>query len=233
MAEKTPKYKPVKITPELLRTPECVECFTDIRTNCHGVLGSLETHTEELFDTLNQKFNQKTDIAIKQMEVKTDDSVKKYLEKQEQKHDNQFNEHIRKQVISHDEKYDKYLEKQDKRENKRSLYNVLIVGILVSILGYSLLEQKTIGETLILLKQDIDAKPSKKEVPTMTEMQMLRELGDEYNRNVFVRKIRVTADTSAYFWSKINIYGSLMRGGGDKFYKEEYDKVMKEKVKVN
>jgi len=55
-------------------------------------------------------------------------------------------------------------------------------------------------------------KADKKEVPTMNEIRMLRELGDEYNRSVFVRKPYVNADTSAYYWSKKNIYGSELRG---------------------
>lgn len=55
-------------------------------------------------------------------------------------------------------------------------------------------------------------KANKKDVPTLNEIRMLRDLGDQYNRSVFVKKQNINADTSAYFWSKKNIYGSELRG---------------------
>jgi len=56
-------------------------------------------------------------------------------------------------------------------------------------------------------------KANKADVPTLNEIKMLRDLGDQYNRSIFVRKSVITSDTSAYFWSKKNIYGSELRGG--------------------
>lgn len=55
-------------------------------------------------------------------------------------------------------------------------------------------------------------KADKKEVPTMNEMRMLMELGDAYNRSIFIKKDRIIADTSAYYWARKNIYGSELRG---------------------
>jgi hypothetical protein len=87
----------------------------------------------------------------------------------------------------------------------------------------------------MLLRQDIEAKPSKKEVPTMTEFMQITELGIEYNAHVYVRKEFVTVDTSAYFYAKRNIYGdqSILRGEKQKFYKHDHDSVTNENNKPN
>lgn len=211
-----------KFNTEALRTPECIDCFDRIATHANDVMGMFEVHTEELID----HFNIKTDNAVKQMEVKTDEAISSYLQKQEQKHDKSFESHLVKQGKKHDE----YLDRKEKKETRTFNVNMGIISFLALVIGYSYLRQDAMQSEMKRLEHEIEVKPSKNEVPTMNEIKMLRELGDEYNRNVFVRKQLLTADTSAYFWAKINIYGSTLRGSvGSKYYKEDYDKAMKEK----
>lgn len=102
-------------------------------------------------------------------------------------------------------KYNEFLDRSDKRENRKLNYNVLILGLFAMVIGYSYIKQDKLEDEILL-------KANKKEVPTLNEIKQLRDLGDQYNRSVFVKKYKITTDTSAYYWSKKNIYGSELRG---------------------
>jgi len=170
-----------KITPEVLRTPECVECFENINTHANYVFGMFEVKSSEL------------------------------MEKQE----NEFTKHLKKQDV----KYDEFLLRAEKRDYWRSGATLLILTLFASVISYNFIQQKSIENKINVINIE---KADKKEVPTMNEIRMLRDLGDQYNKSIFVRKENVNSDTSAYFWSKINIYGSELRGA-KQYYKEDYE----------
>jgi hypothetical protein len=102
-------------------------------------------------------------------------------------------------------KHDNFLDKQDKRENIKLIRDIFILGIFATAIGTSYIKQENI-------LNDLAKKAEVKEVPSMNEIRMLRELGDEYNRTVFERKKQIKGDTSAYYFAKKAIYGSELRG---------------------
>lgn len=89
-----------------------------------------------------------------------------------------------------------------------------MTGMIKWWLGVSVTVTLFLAGGVVYIINQINTKADKADVPTMNEVRMLNELGDEYNRDVFVRKDKITGDTSAYYWSKINIYGQTLRGGG-------------------
>jgi len=175
-----------KILPEVLRSPECIDCFENINTHANYVFGMFEVKSAEAME----------------------------------KQDEAFTKHLKVQ----DAKYDVFLERADKRDSRRSGANMLILGLFASVIAYSYVQQRELENTVIKINNE---KADRKEVPTMNDIKQLRDLGDQYNRSVFVRKEIVSSDTSAYFWSKKNIYGSELRGA-KKWYKEDYDKAIKD-----
>lgn len=175
-----------KKTNEVLRTPECIECFENINTHANYVFGMFEVNSAEL------------------------------MKKQESK----FSEHLEIQ----DQKYDKFLSRAEKRDYWRSGATLLILTLFASVISYNFVQQGQIEQKINQISVE---KADKKEVPTLNEIKMLRDLGDQYNRSIYVRKENVNSDTSAYYWSKVNIYGSELRGS-KKYYKEEYEKVKNE-----
>lgn len=216
------KIEKLKITEDILRTPECIDCFERIANHANGVLGSLEVRSGEIFDNLEVRsdelsdhFEHKTGEAIVQIGTKTDDAISSYLKNQEIKHDKNFNDHLEYQDI----KYDKFLDKKGKRDVQMFYFILFILTLFGSVIAYGYQQQSNTKEKIIIMQQNIDTKPSRKEIPTMFNLKVLTELGDKYNRVVYVRKEQIMGDTSQYYWTKINIYGPA------DFYKADYDSV--------
>ena len=58
----------------------------------------------------------------------------------------------------------------------------------------------------------INAKADKDAVVTLNEFKLINELGDEYERNVYVKKDAIRNDTATYVSTKKLVYGSVLRG---------------------
>lgn len=198
---------------------KCDDCLQAINEQMNGILGNFEVNSHDVLVSMGVKQEE----SLKHQEQKSDIAIDAYLKKQEIKHDASFAEHL----DGFKEKYDKFLSKADTRENIKSVFLIVIITLFAGVIGYNYTQANNTEKEMIRLENQMKELPSKKEVPTLNEIRMLRELGDQYNRDVFVRKEKVTADTSAYFWSKINIYGSTMRGGHEP-YKLAFDSVVNE-----
>lgn len=198
----------------------CGECLSDINQHANGILKSFDERSAEMFAGFELKQAQ----SLTTQAIKADDKIEIYLKKQGEKHDEVFKDHLKKQKAEQAEDYKQYLDQKDKRENRNSSIMVAVLVIFASVVGYNFINQRSIEKDIIEIKYEVDSKPSKKEIPTMNEIRMLRELGDQYNSAIFLRKNHIEADTSAYYWAKINIYGSTLRGGSE-YYKEAYDSV--------
>lgn len=118
-----------------------------------------------------------------------------------------IHEEIKEQSKIHFEKMD------EKTENKFNSFEKKVFGLLIYFLSgigfVILLCAGVVGLTWVQVQNKAD----KDNVPTITEIQALNQLGDQYNQSVFVKKSVVTADTSAYYFARKNIYGeySIMR----------------------
>lgn len=203
------------------KNPECDECLKNITTHSSEVIALFEIRADKLFD----EFIHSAKLTTVAVETSENERMELHFKNQSDKEDIKFEEHLEKQSKKHDE----YLDRKEKKEVRSFNVNMTIILILASVIGYSWIRQDTIQTRMMQLEYNIDAKPSKKEVPTMNELQMLLELGNQYNRSVFVRKDFVTADTSAYHWAKINTYGGQLRGA-PKYYKEAYEKAKREEA---
>ena len=202
---------------------KCDKCLSDIKTHTNDVMGMFEIHADNLFDN----FNHTAKISLEAMEAQTNGMMIDHLKKQGAKHDEEFKSHLEIQTEKNDIKYNEYLDRKDKRESRNNNILVAIMLLFAGVISYCLAEQKTQGNDMIRFKTEIESKPSRKEIPLMNEIKMLRELGDQYNDAKFVRREKVTADTSSYYWARINIYGSTMRGEQkeNNYMKEDYMKV--------
>jgi hypothetical protein len=120
-----------------------------------------------------------------------------------------INNRVDSKLAQMDDKATIFFENQERKHDK-------MIGMVKWWIGVSLTLTLALGGGFGMYAFKIETlsneKANKKDVPTMNEIRMLRELGDQYNRSIFVKKEKVTADTSAYFWSKKNIYGSELRG---------------------
>jgi hypothetical protein len=201
---------------------ECKECIAEINEHVNGVMGVFEVKSSEMFEN----FEEKQKESLEKQSLKADEAISIHLKNQEDKHDVAFERHLDIQA----EKYDRFLDKQDKRENIKTMAMIAFVTIFITVgsavVWHDSALHSDLDKTINMMKTDIDSKPSRKEIPLMNEIKMLRDLGDAYNDAKFVKKDHITSDTSAYYWARINIYGSTMRGEHE-FYKSEYNKIKK------
>lgn len=113
---------------------------------------------------------------------------------------------------SQEEKHDEYLknrkeneEIKDKARNRRDNFMLIVFTILCAVIGYNYLETK-------VLAKEISSKADKEETVKRTEFELLIEQGDEYNRNVFLKKDEIRADTFTYNSNKKLVFKNGLRG---------------------
>src|ERR1035437_1300403 len=206
---------------------KCDKCLSDIKTHTNDVMGMFEIHADNLFDN----FNHTAKISLEAMEAQTNEMMIDHLKKQGVKHDEEFKSHLEIQTEKNDIKYNEYLDKKYKREDRQSYLLISVLLIFATALGYMYFQQNKDHDFAVGLKTDIDAKPTKKEATTLNVVMALTELGDAFNRKVYVQKDHIlSVDTTAYFYLKKNIYGEypISRSETPKFSKE-YDPYKKEK----
>ena len=163
--------KKIEVPEEVLRYPECVECFENINTHANYVFGMFEVNSAEL------------------------------MEKQKV----EFTEHLKIQ----DAKYDVFLDRADKRDNRRANANLLILTLFASVIAYSYIHQSEIENRVNVI--DIE-KVDKTEVVNKYDFEVITQGGDEYNRNMFVQKSEITADTFSYPMNKKRLFNNTTRG---------------------
>lgn len=122
-----------------------------------------------------------------------------------EKQDDDFTEHLKKQ----DAKYDVFLERSDKRESRRSNANVLILTLFASVIAYSYIQQNEFENKINTIE---NTKADKTEYVTKPEFEVIIQQGDEYNKNKFVKKTEITADTFSYPMNKKRLFGEVSRG---------------------
>jgi len=115
-----------------------------------------------------------------------------------------------------EKKYGEFLDKSDKRENRRFGYNSIILLLFASVIGYSYLRQNQ-------LEAELDSKADKTEIVTKPEFELITQQGDDYNKNMFVKKLDISSDTFTYPSSKRRLFDGSVRGA-----KQEYEKVIKD-----
>ena len=167
---------PPKITPEILRTPECIECFENINTHANYVFGMFE--------------------------VKSNESI--------EKHDKEFTEH---------------LNRREKRDNRNANYNLLILTLFASVIAYSYVRQNEFENRITIINNE---KANKTEFVTKPEFEIITQQGDEYNKNKFVEKTIITADTFSYPMNKKRLFGEVSRGSKSKQTAESNDNYKEE-----
>lgn len=111
-------------------------------------------------------------------------------------------------------------QKIDKESSERNSNSRWVLGI---VLGVTFMLGAVVGFTW----NEVSNKADRSEVFTMNEIKMLRELGDQYNKSIFIMKDTIKNDTTAYWYARKNIYGSSFRGGSS-WFKEDYDKTKNE-----
>jgi len=102
-------------------------------------------------------------------------------------------------------KYGEFLDKSDKRENRRFGYNSIILLLFASVIGYSYLRQNE-------FESELDKKAEKAEIITKQEFELITNQGDDYNKNMFVKKQDVLSDTFTYPSSKRRVFEGATRG---------------------
>lgn len=206
----------LKITGEVLRTPECIDCFERIANHANGVLGSLEVHSEEVLnnievrsDELSEHFERKTEIAIVQIGIKTDEAISSYLKNQELKHDKSFEDHLEKQVRKEDVAFSKHLEKQaTKYDNFEKKVLGIIKWVLGIMLGIVLLCSGIVGVTWII----VQSKANKIEVLSLEDAKIIIDLGDKYRDQRYVMRTGETIDKYNYKWYIETVFARASRG---------------------
>lgn len=153
-----------KINDEILKTPECIECFENINTHANYVFGMFEVNSKEAME----------------------------------KHDKEFTEHLKK---------------RESRDNRNSNYNLLILSLFASVIAYSYIRQNEFENKINTINIE---KADKTEFVTRPEFELMTQQGDEYNKNMFVRKSEITADTFSYPMNKRRLFTGAMRGSAIK-----------------
>jgi len=95
-------------------------------------------------------------------------------------------------------------QKIDKESSERNSNSRWVLGIVLGV-TFSL------GAVVGFTWNEVSSKANRDEVFTMNEIKMLRELGDQYNKAVFVMKDTIKNDTTAYWYARKNIYGNELR----------------------
>ena len=152
---------------------------------------------------------QKVDILVNNaknaiIKMNSDHSIS--IEDREKKSDEFFERQERK--------YGEFLDKSDKRENRRFSYNSIILLLFASVIGYSYLRQNE-------LESKIGEKADKTEIVTKPEFELITNQGDDYNKNMFVKKQDVLSDTFTYPSSKRRVFEGATRGS------DSYNKAIK------
>jgi len=209
----------LELTPELLRTPECINCFDRIASHANGVLGLLEVRAAEVLsnfeiqsDELSEHFERKTDKAIIQIGTKTDDAIKAYLEEQGLKHDAAYAEHLEKQSGKQEEKYDNFEKK--------------VLGLIKWVLGIVLLVAVALSAVVLYDNREIQNKAEKIELLKYLTIQNAREINDireAYYKKLFIQNKNNPIDSTNYYWI-ISHYLSDPTRGESKFYRNDYMK---------
>lgn len=104
-----------------------------------------------------------------------------------------FDENSTTHFKEQSEKYDKFEEKVI------NMVKYFMLGISAVIFICSTI----VGITWISVQSKID----KADALTKNEARALRELGDDYNKKIFVQKDEIKADTTAYYYFKKNVFG--------------------------
>lgn len=200
-------------TPEaILRGPECISCFDNITAHANGVFGTFEVQSNELFED----FHKKAALSLAETAKKTDETVQEHFRKQEIKEDAARTEHFEKESAKQEDRSNGF----EKRVIDMLKYFMIIIGS-ATLLGLSI-----VGITWL----EVQSKASKKDVPTMPMIQALTDLGNDYNKSVYVRKDVIKADTSAYFWFRMNAYGEyILPRSGKKVWYKDYEPFKSEK----
>ena len=188
--------KKLELPEDKIGIPECINCLNRITDHVNGVMGSFEVSSNELFED----FHKKAAISLEETAARTDKTVQEHFRKQELKEDIARSEHFEKESAKQEERSISF----EKKVIDMLKYFMIIIG------GATLIGVSVVGITWL----EVQSKANKDDVPTMTEIQALTDLGDQYNRSVFVKKTEIKADTSAYYWFRENSYGkySLRRG---------------------
>lgn len=97
-----------------------------------------------------------------------------------------------------EEKLDKHLERQEKARTREMTFNIFMFGIILGIVGYVAIESQK--------------KANSADVLTVKEAKVIYELGDAYNKTLFIQK-QNPQDTTNYKWVMKGIFSGSLRGG--------------------
>lgn len=142
---------------------------------------------------------------------KCDQCFEQILKQVEKKSDQFFHEQA--------EKHDKYLDRLNQRENLKLIVNLFYIGIFITFVGYTYSKQEN-------FKEQLGLKANISDVFKKTEAQIIIEQGDEFNRNVYVKKEFIDSDTFTYGSNKKLIFQNGLRSGEKEYFKEAYDKII-------
>jgi len=95
-------------------------------------------------------------------------------------------------------KHELFFDKMEKRHNTMMLLQLFLFGLFASAIAY--------------IGIDLNNKADEKEVVKRTELELLIQQGDEYNRNVFVKQTEIKEDTFTYTSNKNLIFKNGLRG---------------------
>ncbi|MCE5332680.1 MAG: hypothetical protein LLF95_11160 [Bacteroidales bacterium] len=153
--------------------------------NCESCFTEMQHKVDSMVNSAKNailKMNHDHTVSIEEREKKSDE----FFEKQERK-------------------YGDFLDKSDKRENRRFGYNSIILLLFASVIGYSYLRQNEFESELV-------KKADKTEITSKIEFELITNQGDDYNKNMFVKKQKISADTFSYPSSKRRVFENATRG---------------------
>lgn len=186
---------------ELLRTPECIQCFEEIREQGNSVFGSFEVHAK---DVLND-FKENSDNMIKVLSEKHEMQLKSGSDKTTIFFIEQESV-IKKMVKEMMEGFKLEMIEMVKEAIKNMVSTVkwflsivlIIVGGYGAVIGYNFFE--------------VNKKADKKDVLNINTAKNLFELNGKYNDQRFVLKSGETIDKYNYQWYIETTFGDQSRG---------------------
>lgn len=97
-----------------------------------------------------------------------------------------------------EKKHDSFMSKMETRHN-------ILMGVQLFLLGL-------FAVAITSGWSELERKANKEETVKRTEFELLIEQGDEYNRNVFLKKDEIRADTFTYNSNKKLVFKNGLRG---------------------
>lgn len=120
-----------------------------------------------------------------------------------------FEVNSKESIEKHDREFSEHLERREKLDNRNSNYNLLILTLFASVIAYSYIRQNEFENRITILNNE---KANKTEFVTRPEFEIITQQGDEYNKNIFIKKTEITADTFSYPMNKKRLFGDVSRG---------------------